>query len=316
MAKYLDNTNLPTLWNKTKAYADSRAASNVNGWAYCGTSSSTAAKTVSISGIKTLITGTVITIRFGYAIDTANSTLNVSSTGAKPIYYNNKPLSIGAIQADDIVSFVYYSSRWQVIGSLNQAGIATEYFNSLDFNKYTVAGRYIIHRSGSETMLNGPGSQMSGWLDVMVNQDVITQIMTDFNGRLINIRGFYQSWGKWVTYSGAGSPTVGSALNFKSGTVGIARNLSTQQMIGNRCFADISFQTNAAITAYTRMYFTGYYTPTTDNDTRLLVYDTGIQFQVSCSVYNNAFYIIPTLNISPGWHRFQFSYQTTGEIHP
>lgn len=311
---YLDEIGLRRLWDKTKAYVSSSVASNVNGWAYCGTSSTTAAKTVSISGIKTLVTGTVITIRFGYAIDTANSTLNVSFTGAKPIYYNNKPLSIGAIQADDIVSFVYYSSRWQVIGSLNQTGIATDYFNSLDFNKYTVAGRYMIHRNG-ETFLNGPGSQMSGWLDVMVNQDVITQIMTDFNGRLINIRGFYQSWGKWVTYSGAGSPTVSGALNFKSGTVGIARNLSTQQIIGNRCFADISFQTNAAITAYTRMYFTGYYTPTTDNDTRLLVYDTGIQFQVSCSVYNNAFYIVPTLNISPGWHRFQFSYQTTGEIH-
>ena len=111
---YLDDVGLRRLWDKTKAYVSSSVASNVNGWAYCGTSSTVAAKTVSISGIKTLVTGTVITIRFGYTINTANSTLNVSSTGAKPIYYNNKPLSIGAIQANDIVDFVYYSSRWQI----------------------------------------------------------------------------------------------------------------------------------------------------------------------------------------------------------
>lgn len=316
MAKYLDNTNLPTLWNKTKAYISSSVASNVNGWAYCGTSSTTAAKTVSISGIKTLITGTVITVRFGYAIDTANSTLNVSSTGAKPIYYNNKPLCIGAIQADDIVSFVYYSSRWQVIGSLNQAGIATDYFNSLDFNKYTVAGRYIIHRSGTETMLNGPGSNLTGWLDVMVNQDVITQIMTDFNGRLINVRGFYKSWSQWVPYSGAFSPTVGGTLNFVGNSI-ISRNLSYHQIIGDRCFCDISFQCGTNIVANGILKFANYYTPLSDYDGRFITLDTGIQMKYSCSTYTNSFTIVPTTALSTGmWIRGQISYRTNGVIHP
>lgn len=313
MAKYLDDANLRTVWTKVKNYVSSSVASNVNGWAYCGTSSSTAAKTVSISGIKTLVTGTVITIRFGYTINTANSTLNVSSTGAKPIYYNNKPLSIGAIQADDIVSFVYYSSRWQVIGSLNQAGIATDYFNSLDFNKYTVAGRYIIHRSGSETMLNGPGSQMSGWLDVMVNQDVITQIMTDFNGRLINIRGFYQSWGKWVTYSGAYSPLAGGALNFKSGTSQVTRNLSYYSIIGDRVFVDFSFQ--GTIPANTMLYFTNYPTPVSDYDGRFMDFNLGSQIRYSCSTYTNNFYVTPASNINNNWVRGQISYRTNGVNH-
>ena len=223
---YLDDDGLRRLWDKTKAYADSSASSNVNGWAYCGTGSTTAAKAVSILGIKTLVTGTVITIRFGYKRDTANSTLNVSSTGAKPIYYNNKPLCIGAIQADDIVSFVYYSSRWQVIGSLNQAGVAQNYFNSFNFNDYIVPGKYVIHRNG-ESFTNGPGSQMTGWLEVMENQDLITQTMTDYNGRLVNIRGRYNnSWSQWVTYSGAFSPTVGGTLNFASSSIGyVTRNL-------------------------------------------------------------------------------------------
>lgn len=310
---YLDEIGLRRLWDKTKAYVSSSVASNVNGWAYCGTGSTTAAKTVSISGIKTLITGTVITIRFGYAIDTANSTLNVSSTGAKPIYYNNKPLSIGAIQADDIVSFVYYSSRWQVIGSLNQAGIATDYFNSLDFNKYTVAGRYIIHRNG-ETFLNGPGSQMSGWLDVMVNQDVITQIMTDFNGRLINIRGFYQSWGKWVTYSGAFSPTVGAPLNFVANSI-ISRNLSYQQIIGDRCFVDISFQCATNIAVNTALRFTNYYKPTSDFDGRFMVLGTGAQIAYSVATYTNQFTVTPMSALGTGWWiRGSISYRTDGTI--
>ena len=312
---YLDDNGLRRLWDKTKAYADSRAASNVNGWAYCGSSSTTAAKTVSISGIKTLVTGTVITVRFGYAIDTANSTLNVSSTGAKPIYYNNKPLCIGAIQADDIVSFVYYSSRWQVIGSLNQAGIATDYFNSLDFNKYTVSGRYIIHRSGAETMLNGPGSNLTGWLDVMVNQDVITQTMTDFNGRLINVRGFYKSWSNWVTYSGAFSPTVGGILNFNSTSAKyVTRNLSHQQVIGDRCFVDISFQ-STAVPVNTALRFTNYYNPTSDFDGRFLLLGTGVQIAYSVANYTNQFTVTPMSALGNGWWiRGSISYRTDGTI--
>lgn len=309
---YLDDDGLRRLWDKTKGYADTRAASNVNGWAYCGTGSTTAAKTVSISGIKTLVTGTVITIRFGYAIDTANSTLNVSATGAKPIYYNNKPLSIGAIQADDIVSFVYYSSRWQVIGSLNQAGVATDYFGSLDFNKYTVAGRYIIHRSGNETMLNGPGSNLTGWLDVMVNQDVITQIMTDFNGRLVNVRGFYQSWGKWITYSGAYSPLVGGTLNFKSGTSQVTRNLSYYSIIGDRVFVDFSFQGN--IPAGTTLYFANYPTPVSDYDGRFFEYNVGVPVMYSVAQYTNSF-TVRLVSAVNGWIRGQISYRTDGTIH-
>lgn len=309
---FLDDDGLRRLWDKTKGYADTRAASNVNGWAYCGTGSTTAAKTVSISGIKTLVTGTVITIRFGYAIDTANSTLNVSATGAKPIYYNNKPLSIGAIQADDIVSFVYYSSRWQVIGSLNQSGVATDYFGSLDFNKYTVAGRYIIHRNGNETMLNGPGSQMTGWLDVMVNQDVITQTMTDFNGRLINVRGFYKTWGNWVTYSGAYSPLLGATLNFKSGTSQVTRNLSYYSIIGDRVFVDFSFQGN--FPAGTTLYFAYYPTPVSDYDGRFFEYNVGLSVMYSVSQYTDNF-TVRLVSAINGWVRGQITYRTNGVTH-
>lgn len=313
MAKYLDNTNLPTLWDKTKAYADSRAASNVNGWAYCGTGSTTAAKTVSISGIKTLITGTVITVRFGYAIDTANSTLNVSSTGAKPIYYNNKPLSIGAIQANDIVSFVYYSSRWQVIGSLNQAGIAQNFFNSFNFNDYVVPGKYVIHRNG-ETFTNGPGSQMTGWIDVTENQGLITQMVTDYTGRLINIRGRYNnSWSQWVTYSGAYQPLVGGTLNFRSGTSQVTRNLSYFSVIGDRVFVDFSFQ--GTVPANTMLYFTNYPTPVSDYDGRFLDFNTGTQIRYSCSTYTNNFYVTPASNINNNWVRGQISYRTNGVNH-
>lgn len=310
---YLDDDGLRRLWDKTKAYADSSAASNVNGWAYCGTDSTTAAKTVTISGIKTLVTGIVITIRFGYTINTANSTLNVSSTGAKPIYYNNKPLSIGAIQANDIVSFVYYNSRWQVIGSLNQAGIAQNFFNSFNFNDYVVPGKYVIHRNG-ETFTNGPGSQMTGWLDVTENQGLITQMVTDYTGRLINIRGRYNnSWSQWVTYSGAYQPLVGGTLNFRSGTSQVTRNLSYYSIIGDRVFVDFSFQCSA--TNNTMFYFTNYPTPASDYDGRFYDFNIGAAIKYSCSTYTNNFYVMFTSTFNNGWIRGQFSYRTNGVIH-
>lgn len=154
---------------------------------------------------------------------------------------------------------------------------------------------------------------MSGWLDVMVNQDLITQIMTDFNGRLINIRGFYQSWGKWVTYSGAYQPLVGGTLNFKSGTSQVTRNLSYYSIIGDRVFVDFSFQ--GIIPANTMLYFTNYPTPVNDYDGRFMDFNIGSQIRYSCSTYTNNFYVTPASNINNNWVRGQISYRTNGVNH-
>ena len=49
--------------------------------------------------------GVAITFTNGIAV--ANATLNISSKGAKPIYYKGAALEAGVIKAGDIVTFIY-----------------------------------------------------------------------------------------------------------------------------------------------------------------------------------------------------------------
>lgn len=290
---------------------------DASGWCNCSTSAPNAAKVVTLASVTTLVTGCCIHVRFQYGITVDDATLNVSGTGAKSIIYKGKPLQRDVILQGDVVELVYYSDQWIVIGDRYLNGEAKMFFsNAVDFNSYTKPGIYIIHRSG-ETMVNGPGSSLTGWLEVKVNQDVITQTYTDYTGRLINIRGCWNNtWQPWVTYSGAFSPTVGGTLNFASTSSGyITRNLSYQQVIGDRCFADISFQCTA-VPINTSLKFTNYYTPVSDFDGRFVVLSSGTQIQYSVSTYANSFTLTPTAALGNSWWiRGQISYRTDGTLH-
>lgn len=89
---------------------------NVNlGQAY-GVSSdnSNAIRTSSISGFK-LKKGGIVAIKFTTDINITNPSLNISSTGAKPIYYRGSTLLRGTINAGDTVTFIYDGTYYHVI---------------------------------------------------------------------------------------------------------------------------------------------------------------------------------------------------------
>lgn len=84
----------------------------------CSTAAATAAKAVSVSGFS-LYTGVSVAVKFTYANTASSPTLNVSGTGAKPIY------AVGAAIASkywwgagDMAIFVYDGTRWV----LNECG--------------------------------------------------------------------------------------------------------------------------------------------------------------------------------------------------
>lgn len=82
----------------------------------CTTSSRTVAKTVSVDTDFTLTTGIFVAIRFEYGISVNSPTLNVNSTGAKPIYYSGGAYSytICPIESYDTVIMVYDGSHWMI----------------------------------------------------------------------------------------------------------------------------------------------------------------------------------------------------------
>ena len=81
----------------------------------CSTATSTAAKTVSLSGY-TLETGSIVNITFTNAVN-ANATLNINSTGAKSIYYHGAAINSGIIGAGATALMFYDGTHYCLIGT-------------------------------------------------------------------------------------------------------------------------------------------------------------------------------------------------------
>ncbi len=84
------------------------------GYATCSTAAATAAKTASITGYN-LTTGGIVGIKFTYAVP-ANATLNITSKGAKAIYYQGTAIKADVIGAGATATMMYDGTRYQIIG--------------------------------------------------------------------------------------------------------------------------------------------------------------------------------------------------------
>lgn len=88
----------------------------------CTTAAGTAAKAVTCADFS-LTTGATILVKFTYANSVASPTLNVNSTGAKPIYYRGAALgsSLYYWGANDTVEFYYNGTQWDLmdVGNTN-----------------------------------------------------------------------------------------------------------------------------------------------------------------------------------------------------
>ncbi len=82
------------------------------GYAVCDTAEATLAKTASISSYA-LTANALVSIKFTHAVP-ANATLNITSKGAKAIYYRGAPITAGVIKAGDTVTLMY-STYYHVI---------------------------------------------------------------------------------------------------------------------------------------------------------------------------------------------------------
>ena len=84
----------------------------------CSTAAGTAAKTVACTSY-TLVTGSLIFVKFTVTNTAANPTLNVNSTGAKAIQYRGSAISAGYLAANRTYAFVYDGSNYQLIGDID-----------------------------------------------------------------------------------------------------------------------------------------------------------------------------------------------------
>lgn len=82
------------------------------------TAAATAAKVVTISGYK-LITGAVALIEFTATNTASNPTLNISSTGAKAIYYGGSAVSASYLKAQHLYLIRYNGTQYDIIGDID-----------------------------------------------------------------------------------------------------------------------------------------------------------------------------------------------------
>lgn len=111
------------------------SASLGQGGAWCSTAASTTAKTASITGY-TLTKDSIVVIGFTYDV-AANSTLNISDTGAKAIKHRAENIQGGVIKGGDTVTFLYNGSVYHVL-SIDRGDATTSiggYMSSTDKSK-------------------------------------------------------------------------------------------------------------------------------------------------------------------------------------
>ena len=83
------------------------------GYGTCSTAAATAAKTASITSYA-LTTGGFVTVKFENDVP-ASATLNITSKGAKPIWYHGAAITAGIIKAGDYATFVYSGSYYHLV---------------------------------------------------------------------------------------------------------------------------------------------------------------------------------------------------------
>ena len=93
------------------------AANRVN-YGSCSTAAGTAAKTVACAEYA-LQTGGEITVKFTVTNTAKNPTLNVNSTGAKPIYYRGAAISASYLAANRTYTFRYNGTQYELVGDVN-----------------------------------------------------------------------------------------------------------------------------------------------------------------------------------------------------
>lgn len=92
-------------------------SANVINYASCTTAAATAAKTVNVPGFK-LITGATVSIKFENAVSVDHPTLNVTGSGAKPIFYHGAAVTSNKLLAKTVYTFVYDGANWNIVGDL------------------------------------------------------------------------------------------------------------------------------------------------------------------------------------------------------
>ena len=107
-----------------------------NAYVVCNTAANTRAKTATLANFR-LVAGTVVLIKFTNGNTATNPTLNISGTGAHPLYYCDSALPTYMTPSACTLMFVYSGSSYDLLGG--SAFNASNYYTKTESDDRYVA---------------------------------------------------------------------------------------------------------------------------------------------------------------------------------
>ena len=111
----------------------------------------------------------------------ANATLNVSGTGAKPIYYNGVAISANTLSEGNIYTLIYTGTQWEIVGDITGKNIMIG--TTAEWNAhstyiapegtlciYTDASTYT---DGEDNVIVVPGLKISNGINAIIDSPFI-----------------------------------------------------------------------------------------------------------------------------------------------
>lgn len=211
-----------------------------SGYGTCSTASSTSEKAVSLSGYN-LVTNGYVSVRFTNAV-TRNSTMNINSRGAKPIYYNNSAIGNNIILAGCTALFIYDGTRYHLLSTDYASTSQTNYIQRDQVVWSSVLGNKYNTDSWS-CGIQRQGRIVIGSMEIATSQGANTITFPSYNGGndkvfihfpSIPLAGYYEC----IVTVGA---TTYPAFISTNSTMGTVISLRTNLTITNNSNIKVSF---------------------------------------------------------------------------
>ena len=106
-----------TAWNAKQAAITDGAQIGL-GYGVSSETATTQARTATIASF-ILLNNMPVTVRFTTAVNATSATLNISNTGAKPIYIEGAQMQPGIIKKGDVVTLIYDGTNWNIVEILS-----------------------------------------------------------------------------------------------------------------------------------------------------------------------------------------------------
>ena len=104
-------------WNAKQAAITDGAQIGL-GYGQSSENADVAARTATIASF-ILLKNMPVTVRFTTAVNVSGATLNISSTGAKPIFIEGAQMQPGIIKKGDVVTLIYDGTNWNIVEILS-----------------------------------------------------------------------------------------------------------------------------------------------------------------------------------------------------